>query len=60
MKPNYKKASELDEVIKMLQNPNVSDDEAALAVCNLSGTDTFKYVVALLWGAGRKSPPPVP
>jgi hypothetical protein len=60
MKPRYEKAFDLDEVIRILQNPNVSDDDAALAVCNLSGTDTFKYVVALLWGAGRKIPASVP
>lgn len=56
MKRNHtdqRQATDLDTVIQMLQDPNVSDEYAADAVCDLSGTDTFKYVVALLWGAGR-------
>jgi hypothetical protein len=54
MKRTRKKPMTLDRCIEMLRDPTVSDHDAAMAVCDLPNcTDAFKYVVALIWGAGR-------
>lgn len=43
----------LEQVIAILRDPNVSNKEAADAICKLPGSPLYKYTVALMWGAGR-------
>jgi hypothetical protein len=42
-----------EDVVAKLRDPAVSNEEAAAAVNTLPGSDLYRYIVALMWGAGR-------